>query len=199
MSGTRSRNGCRRWRPRPTAWSSYFAGHGFVQNGRGYLAPTDVDPRRLSRGDGVSHDGARRHHGEPRAGRLEGAPRRLVPLRQDKRGDDERGARPAVQQPAGELPDPDRDPGAGDEPRSSRPVDGVRVLHLLPDPGLAGPRRQRPLRRADHGRRGDRLRPGPTCGGTPATGSSPRRRRHGATTTPPCCSASAPLPRDRRS
>ena len=25
----------------------YFAGHGFVQNGRGYLAPTDVDPRRL--------------------------------------------------------------------------------------------------------------------------------------------------------
>ena len=25
----------------------YFAGHGFVQNGRGYLAPADVDPRRL--------------------------------------------------------------------------------------------------------------------------------------------------------
>ena len=25
----------------------YFAGHGFVQNGRGYLAPTDVDPDRL--------------------------------------------------------------------------------------------------------------------------------------------------------
>ena len=25
----------------------YFAGHGFVQNGRGYLAPTDVDPQRL--------------------------------------------------------------------------------------------------------------------------------------------------------
>ena len=25
----------------------YFAGHGFVQNGRGYLAPTDVDPERL--------------------------------------------------------------------------------------------------------------------------------------------------------
>ena len=25
----------------------YFAGHGFVQNGRGYLAPTDVDPGRL--------------------------------------------------------------------------------------------------------------------------------------------------------
>ena len=25
----------------------YFAGHGFVENGRGYLAPTDVDPRRL--------------------------------------------------------------------------------------------------------------------------------------------------------
>ena len=26
----------------------YFAGHGFVQNGRGYLAPTDVDPERLA-------------------------------------------------------------------------------------------------------------------------------------------------------
>ena len=25
----------------------YFAGHGFVHEGRGYLAPTDVDPRRL--------------------------------------------------------------------------------------------------------------------------------------------------------
>ena len=25
----------------------YFAGHGFVEDGRGYLAPTDVDPRRL--------------------------------------------------------------------------------------------------------------------------------------------------------
>ncbi len=25
----------------------YFAGHGFVQNGRGYLAPTDVEPERL--------------------------------------------------------------------------------------------------------------------------------------------------------
>ena len=25
----------------------YFAGHGFVQNGKGYLAPWDVDPERL--------------------------------------------------------------------------------------------------------------------------------------------------------
>ena len=39
------------WLPSVTAPADrvvvYFAGHGFVQNGRGYLAPTDVDPRDL--------------------------------------------------------------------------------------------------------------------------------------------------------
>ena len=45
------RNALEEWLPSVAAPADrvvvYFAGHGFVQNGRGYLAPTDVDPRRL--------------------------------------------------------------------------------------------------------------------------------------------------------
>ena len=77
----------------------YFAGHGFVKDGKGYLAPWDVDPNKLD-DDRLPDDDARRRAGQPRQGRLEGAADRRVPLRKDQRRDHQRGARAAVQRAA---------------------------------------------------------------------------------------------------
>ncbi len=70
----------------------YFAGHGFVQNGKGYLAPWDVDPEQLDV-DRLSDDGARRRAGHKVKAELESAAHRRVPLRQDQRRDHQRSAR----------------------------------------------------------------------------------------------------------
>ena len=168
----------------------YFAGHGFVKDGKGYLAPWDVDPDRL---DATAYPMSAL--GDVLANKVKANWKVLLTDACHSGKINAETTNEALEQQFSALPasfltltaTTEREQSFEDPNLST----GFGFFTYLPGAGVPRLCRQRSVRRPHHGRRADRVRAHRTCAATRASASSRRRRPPAATTSPTCCSASA--------
>ena len=137
----------------------YFAGHGFVKDGKGYLAPWDVDPERARYAPAI------RCRRSATCWPTRSRPDWKVLLTDACHSGkiNAETTNEALEAQFSALPSSFLTLTATTEREQSfedpNLVDRLRLLHLLPGAGVPRLCRQRSVRRSDHGRRTDRIRP----------------------------------------